>query len=420
MAMRERLPKRSAANFTPAVAPATPVASMRHVPLPSGAPAPADWSVRVDVPWPATPQQHGLPASASRSAAAPPLGALMRTGDCRTGRGPANSRGTDSPPPPPPRTAATASAAPRRPLQDTSSQRMLSREAPEAKPRRSRHQPHVLDAELQEITFRADLPDVQTAWYESAGYFVSLHPSSARLPSVELPEEVPHGIADGRHLAFAAKPARPQQPRAASEVATNEGEYLCVDFEERLSLRTDRLHTHCVLYLWCRRRSVLSEDTKLLGYRALPLRDATLHGRLAAWDVFSLSSGEEIAHVRLRYSVWTTPGPIQLPHLDEVRPTEVTMHWSPPIDDQGVKVIGYQVSVLGPAEERWRTVSECTNSTSFKLDGLIPGTLYLVDIRAVNEAGVGEPCELEVSTNDLDEASTLEQCPSDAEEIASL
>jgi len=338
------------------------------------------------------------------------VGTLMRGGVLREGCGAAiGENGTDSPPPPPPRTAAAASAPPRQRSKD-SPRRLLSSAAPEARPRRSsRHQPHVLQAELEEIALRASLPEAQTAWYESAEYFASLHPSSVRLPEIELPKEVPSGVSDGLHLAFSAKSAQLRQPRGAGEAAAAEGECLRADFRECLSLRMDRLPSHCVLFLWRRRRSLLGEDTRLLGYRALPLRDASLQGRLAAWDVVALRSGEEVAQVRLRYSVFTTPGPIQLPHLSDVLPTEVTMHWRPPLDDQGAKVLGYQISMRSPDEEQWLTVSECTQSKSFKLDGLIPGAIYAVDIRAVNEAGVGEHSELEVSAASHGEASSNEE-----------
>lgn len=365
-------------------------------------------------PWPATPQQLGSPAALSRTPTATSVGSLMRRGECLEGRSAAAARGADSPPPPPPPWTAAAASAPRRQPEEAPPQQPPSWALPDSRPRRNRHQPHFLEAELEEVTLRASLPEAQTAWYESARYFVSLHPSSVRLPSIELPKQVPQGTVDNQHLVFAAQPAQLRR----SEASEADSECMCADFRERLSLRMDRLPSHCILYLWCHRRSMLNEDTRLLGYRALPLRDPSLHGRLAAWDVCAVRSGEEVAHVRLRYSLWTTPGPIQLPYLSDEQPAEVTLHWSPPMDDQGVKITGYRIALLGPGADRWLTVCECTTSTSFRLDGLRPSTAYMVDIRAMNEAGVGEASQLEVSTSGLEEAAPLERQQS--EEIDSL
>merc|ERR1712151_303547 len=163
-------------------------------------------------------------------------------------------------------------------------------------------------------------------------------------------------------------------------------------------LRTERLHTHCILYLWCQKQSLFGMEVSLLGWRALSLRDQSLYGRLAAWDVTHAESGEQVAEIRMRCFVATAPGVIQLPHLLTVQTTTVEIKWSPPVEDNGKPVIGYMLALLEPCTEDWITLCECLTSTTFVMRNLTPGTAYLVDVRAINEVGVGEHCELEVVT----------------------
>merc|ERR1712039_1143496 len=131
--------------------------------------------------------------------------------------------------------------------------------------------------------------------------------------------------------------------------------------------------------------------------------DANYYSRLAAWDVSDMESGEEIAEVRMIYTVCKAPGPIQLPHLSEVRQTQVTLNWSPPLEENGRRVTGYRIRLLEPCKEQWITVCECTQRTHFLVDGLTIGTSYLVNIQAINEVGIGESFELEIATSDGDE-----------------
>jgi len=252
--------------------------------------------------------------------------------------------------------------------------------------------PHILQVELEEITLPGKLRGTEPSWFETTHYFISLHPSSARLPAVELPEQVPQRTEDGFHMVFAAQPAL---------AAGNQ--CLCAEYHEHKSLRMDQLHTHFMLFLWLRRSSMFGAEvaTELLGCRALPLRDASLYGRLAAWDISDVASGEQIAEARLRFAACTPPGPIQLPHLSEVGATELTLSWSAPLDDGGLDVLDYGVELLPPGEERWQPVCECTPSAErcCTLRGLTAATTYGVSIFARNGAGLGESCRLEVSTS---------------------
>merc|ERR1712039_76321 len=80
--------------------------------------------------------------------------------------------------------------------------------------------------------------------------------------------------------------------------------------------------------------------------------------------------------------------------------SSLRLNWSPPLEDRGRPVLGYRVAFLAPGAEEWVIACDCTKSTSFSIDRLDAGTVYLVDIRAINEVGAGESRELEVSTAD--------------------
>lgn len=202
-------------------------------------------------------------------------------------------------------------------------------------------------------------------------------------------------------MVFAAKPAR-----AAGD------QRFCAEYCEHLSLRTEQLNTHFMLFLWLQRSSMFGGEatTQLLGCRALPLRDSSLYGRLAAWDISDIASGEQIAEARLRYAACKSPGPIQLPHLSKVGPTELTLSWSAPMDDGGLEVLDYKVELLPPGEDWWRPVCECTPAATrcCTLTGLAAGTAYEVRISARNAVGQGEPCRLEVSTAVAEDADSGE------------
>merc|ERR1712039_937338 len=106
------------------------------------------------------------------------------------------------------------------------------------------------------------------------------------------------------------------------------------------------------------------------GGRVLPLREAGLYGRLAAWDIADLESGEQVAEVRMRYSVALPPGPIQLPYLSDVTSSEVTLNWSRPLEDRGMPVVGYRVALWKPRAARWHALCECMAATHFTVDSL--------------------------------------------------
>lgn len=256
--------------------------------------------------------------------------------------------------------------------------------------------PHIIHVDIEDLWFSGYHPEA--AWYESLRFQVSLHPSSSRSPCLERPHGVPVAGRDTGCLVSSARAVSSVSPPGQTEKSG-----LGLRFEDKLKLRTDHLDTHLALYLWCHKASVFADEEILLGCRAVPLRDTGLHGRLAGWDVCDIQRGLEIAQVRLRCYIASVPGQIQLPHVSEVQQTSLRLNWSPPLEDRGRPVTGYRVALLAPGSEDWNIVCECNKSTSFLIDMLVTGTVYLVDIRAINEVGAGESRECEVATADTEE-----------------
>jgi len=109
-----------------------------------------------------------------------------------------------------------------------------------------------------------------------------------------------------------------------------------------------------------------------------------------------LGTGKEIAQVKLRTNVLIAPAAIRLPHLSDVTQTGFTLHWSEPL---GLPATGYEVSLQEPGSiSDSAFLVENTSKKRLSVSDLMPGTTYVVNIRAANEVGWGDACELEAST----------------------
>eukprot|EP00928_Gymnodinium_smaydae_P041526 TRINITY_DN28093_c0_g1_i2.p2 TRINITY_DN28093_c0_g1~~TRINITY_DN28093_c0_g1_i2.p2 ORF type:complete len:225 (-),score=55.79 TRINITY_DN28093_c0_g1_i2:185-859(-) len=105
----------------------------------------------------------------------------------------------------------------------------------------------------------------------------------------------------------------------------------------------------------------------------------------------------------MKLSVFTSPENIVLPHIDDAGPSWVELKWSPPRQlGRSLPLHGYRIALCAAAsaagDGRWHILSDCTaaDTCAFAVTGLVPGARYLVEIRALNDAGLGEASELEV------------------------
>ncbi|CAK9062106.1 unnamed protein product [Durusdinium trenchii] len=247
--------------------------------------------------------------------------------------------------------------------------------------------PHLLHLEVGELMLNSTLLDLNLSWYETARYFASFHPSSVKLPTVHLPREPPRPQPNANYMVSTSQPSKPSQTQTYDEEE-------CIQFNEQMDMHSERLDSHFLLFLWCCKTSMLSESTVLLGYRPLPLRDLELHSRWATWDIADMASGQELAQLSLRMDVIAPPSEIQLPHLSDVSETGFTLNWSEPL---GAASTAYAVSVR-LADGAAALSRQLTTGHSASLSGLQPGTTYVVDVRAMNQAGWGDSCKLEAST----------------------
>jgi len=281
--------------------------------------------------------------------------------------------------------------------------------------RLSRNRPHVLEVDLDQLALLPGAPEVFPFWFESVEYFVSLHPSEGDARSPELPSGVPQATVCGAYLVSCRTPARSHVGDSPSQPT--------VHFNHKMRMRVERVDPHMKLFLWRRRSNLLSEETSLIGFRPLPLRDTEYYHRCATWDIWDVVTGQAVAEIRCRFAVHPTPGCIRLLHLVDVRPTSVTLHWSAPIDGHAV-LLGYRIDILlfDGESSWWSPVVECEMSTEFVVTDLKPDTAYMFNVRAVNEAGVGEPCECEVATAPVEIATVVvsEICSAPNEDIGSL
>lgn len=299
--------------------------------------------------------------------------------------------------------------------------------APAPKPPRFHEQerrPHMLEVELEELELfpEADHEHLRPGWFESLKYFISLHPHSEHHDDIPLPRDAPRATVEGEYLV--SQTQLPKHPGvqvgasmksgalASDKSMVGEGrrpinQHPVVTFREQMALTKEMLDTNMVAYVWGRKASITSESVTLIGRALAPLHEFEFQRRSTTWGVSDVVEGHQVAEMRLRYHVSTTPGPVQLPKLADSMRTEVTVKWEPPESDHGAPILGYKVAFLlenprpgsneGPS---WFTLCECTKSTNpvYVVANLAGNTTYTLDIAAVNKVGPGDGCEFQVST----------------------
>ncbi|CAJ1375868.1 unnamed protein product [Effrenium voratum] len=222
---------------------------------------------------------------------------------------------------------------------------------------------------------------------------------------IPLPRDPPLQTVEGHYLVSQAQ--RAQKPNA--QVGLGEGarpnQNPVATFEESMFLRMEKLDHHLVAYVWATKTSLMGAQTTTLVGRALaPLQEFQLQRRTTTWGIFDILEGHRVAEMRLRYHACTTPAPVEDIAMADVKQTEVTVQWSPPRNDHGAPVVGYKISILldpKPSEPpEWYTLCECTKSLNpvYVVANLKGNTAYLLDIRALNKVGLGDPNEFQITT----------------------
>ena len=77
----------------------------------------------------------------------------------------------------------------------------------------------------------------------------------------------------------------------------------------------------------------------------------------------------------------------------------ITVGWDVPVADGGAPITGYQISWRGGDTSGITSIS--TMTTSYTITGLAPGTLYDIDVVAVNRVGSSVPVELSQRTAEM-------------------
>lgn len=254
---------------------------------------------------------------------------------------------------------------------------------------------HVIEIDLEEVRLHHQSPDLIPGWHETTTYYVSVHPFD-RDPSPPL--EAPKYTKEGEYLV--------SQAVGSKEPPVKNGHARHVPFKEKLVLNTDRAIPNAQVLLWGKKGNIAHSEIILVGKTVISLFDYRLQRKLIPWNVMDLTVDMPVAEMFMRYEVKTTPAAVQLLHLTDVKQTQVTLHWSKPLNDHGSPVQGYKINILltqepGKTEgSMWHTLCECTKTlhTAFVVENLKGNTEYLVNVMAVNQVGAGDSYEFQIQT----------------------
>jgi len=274
---------------------------------------------------------------------------------------------------------------------------------------------HILEVDLEELRVSMHSPDMTALWYQSTSYYVSLHPTAEPIEDISLPMDAPSHTIEGKHLV--------SKPQTAKKPPVDNGHPLAAVFKEKLKLTTDFLEPTLAGFVWGRKASLAAEELVLVGTFAMSLFDFNLQRKVHPWKVMDPTVDKPIGEVLIRHQVMTTPGPVQLPVLSEVKRTEVTINWAKPLNDHGSPIIGYKIDILvtpklegglksvlamqgaetGP---QWVTLDDCTKALTpaYVIKELEGNTSYMVNIQARNLVGPGDPCEFQIQTAPIEPA----------------
>jgi hypothetical protein len=278
--------------------------------------------------------------------------------------------------------------------------------------------PHLLELDVEELELHPDAPDLAPKWYQSLTFYVSFHPRPETNPeAIPLPRDPPVQSQDGSHVVSASLVARVPAVKLAQrlsgflgreeEEAKKPSGNPVVEYKEHLELVMPQLDRNLVAYVWANKSSIGGSEMTLIGRSLAPMHDFALQRRLTTWGVFDVMEGHRVAELRVKYAVITSPGKVLRPQLQEVKREEVTIKWTASENDHGAPTTAYQISILlnepnsGP---KWHILCPQTRTTNpvYVVTNLNGNTSYMLDIRAINKVGVGDPCEFEIQTSPVE------------------
>uniref|UniRef100_A0AAY4B2F0 Roundabout, axon guidance receptor, homolog 3 (Drosophila) n=1 Tax=Denticeps clupeoides TaxID=299321 RepID=A0AAY4B2F0_9TELE len=121
--------------------------------------------------------------------------------------------------------------------------------------------------------------------------------------------------------------------------------------------------------------------------------------------VASSSSGETSwSGVLSASEPFQLPGPPQKPVVTDVTLNSVTLTWQPNAHEGGAAVTSYIIEAFSQsAGSTWQTVAELVKLEKHTVSGLVPNTVYLFIVRAVNAYGLSDPSPISepVRTQDV-------------------
>jgi len=257
---------------------------------------------------------------------------------------------------------------------------------------------HMIEFDLEEVRIHYSVPDLEPEWHQSTSYYMSFHPFIEDPRDPPMPFDAPRQSQEGDHavskMIVAKKPTR------------DTGHPLHVQFKEKLVIRKDHLDPNCLGLLWGRKGNIAAEEFILVGKTILSLFDYSLQRKLIPFKILDATIEQPVADMLLKYEVKTTPGPVQLPLVENRRQDQVTLKWTPPLNDHGSPIQGYRIDILLTATENptqgaeWFALCECTKTlkAEYVVQKLRGNTEYRINVRAVNGVGAGDSCEFQVQT----------------------
>ncbi|XP_077385040.1 immunoglobulin-like and fibronectin type III domain-containing protein 1 [Festucalex cinctus] len=122
------------------------------------------------------------------------------------------------------------------------------------------------------------------------------------------------------------------------------------------------------------------------------------HGKKYSYRIYAensegLSDALETAD-SIMAGIMILAGPPGAPQVVSASKTCITLTWTPPKDDRGVPVIGYQLEKQKKGTNQWiplNAVNEPIEDVNYAVKDITEGTEYEFRVLAINESGAGDP-----------------------------